>query len=83
VKPVQPGSGPRAPDPGDQFLWDLLAADPALRLVTGDKRLRRDAGMQPRVISPEACMSGAAASGADLGTQAATAPGASQRSSTA
>lgn len=28
-----------APDPGDQFLWDLLAAVPDAVLVTGDTRL--------------------------------------------
>ena len=36
---IAPGSGPPAPDPGDQHVWDLLAADAALVLVTGDKRL--------------------------------------------
>lgn len=41
-----------APDPGDALLWELLAARADLVLVTGDKRLLRDAGMQGRVISP-------------------------------
>ena len=41
-----------APDPGDQFLWDLLALRTDLFLVTGDKRLLEDAAMQPRVITP-------------------------------
>lgn len=41
-----------APDPGDQFLWDLLALRPDLWLVTGDKRLLQDVSMQPRVIAP-------------------------------
>jgi uncharacterized protein len=41
-----------APDPGDQLLWDLLAARADLLLVTGDKQLLHDAGMQGRVISP-------------------------------
>jgi uncharacterized protein len=41
-----------APDPGDQLLWDLLAARAELSLVTGDKQLLRDAGMHGRVISP-------------------------------
>lgn len=43
---------PSAPDPGDQFLWDLLALRPDLWLVTGDQRLLQDAAMQPRVITP-------------------------------
>lgn len=41
-----------APDPGDQFLWNLLALRADLILVTGNKRLLDDAAMQPRVISP-------------------------------
>ena len=41
-----------APDPGDQLLWDLLAARSDLVLVTGDKRLVEDAGMRGRVVSP-------------------------------
>jgi putative PIN family toxin of toxin-antitoxin system len=41
-----------APDPGDQFLWDLLAARPDLQLVTGDKALLKDVSMQGRVCSP-------------------------------
>ena len=46
------GSELKAPDPGDQHLWDLLAAETTLRLVTGDKRLLADASMAGRVISP-------------------------------
>ena len=42
----------RAPDVGDQFLWDLLHARADLVLVTGDKLLVHDADMAPRVISP-------------------------------
>ena len=42
-----------APDPGDQLLWELLAAKADLLLVTGDKLLLRDAGMRGRVISPQ------------------------------
>lgn len=42
----------RAPDPGDQFLWDLLALRHDLILVTGDKRLLQDEVMRARVISP-------------------------------
>ena len=41
-----------APDPGDQLLWDLLAARDDLLLVTGDKALQRDAAMRARVLSP-------------------------------
>lgn len=43
---------PRAPDPGDQLLWNLLAARADLVLVTGDKLLLRDASMLGRVVSP-------------------------------
>lgn len=49
--PANPAAPP-APDPGDQFLWNLLALRADLTLVTGDKRLQADAAMQPRVISP-------------------------------
>ena len=34
-----PASGETAPDPGDQHLWDLLAAVPDGVLVTGDQML--------------------------------------------
>ena len=47
-----------APDPGDQLLWELLAAKSDLLLVTGDKLLLRDAGMQGRVVSPQAFVAG-------------------------
>ncbi len=50
---LSPVSGPAAPDPGGQFLWDLLAARADLMLVAGDKRLLRDAVMQGRVFSPQ------------------------------
>lgn len=43
-----------APDPGDQLLWELLAARSDLQLVTGDKLLLRDARMRVRVVSPKA-----------------------------
>ncbi|MBW7925968.1 MAG: putative toxin-antitoxin system toxin component, PIN family [Burkholderiaceae bacterium] len=42
----------RAPDPGDQLLWDLLEARDDILLVTGEQRLLRDAGMRGRVVSP-------------------------------
>ena len=48
-----------APDPGDQLLWELLSARADLVLITGDKLLLRDAGMQGRVISPSAFVSAA------------------------
>ena len=41
-----------APDTGDQFLWDLLAARPDLVLITGDKLLLRQRAMRGQVISP-------------------------------
>jgi predicted nucleic acid-binding protein len=43
-----------APDPGDQFLWDLLAAHADVVLVTQDKLLLDDAVMRGRVMLPEA-----------------------------
>jgi predicted nucleic acid-binding protein len=49
--PANPTAAP-APDPGDQFLWNLLALRSDLLLVTVDKRLLDDAAMRPRVISP-------------------------------
>lgn len=53
LAPVRTVATPLAPDPGDQFLWDLLASRPDLVLVTGDKLLLQDEAMQPRVISPQ------------------------------
>ena len=49
---LTPVPAPPAPDPGDQLLWELLAARTDLLLVTGDKRLLSDRGMQGRMISP-------------------------------
>lgn len=46
-------AAPRAPDAGDQFLWDLLATRTDLMLVTGDKLLLQDETMQQRVILPQ------------------------------
>lgn len=51
---LTPVSAPPAPDPGDQLLWELLAARADLALVTGDKLLLRDVGMKGRVMSPKA-----------------------------
>jgi predicted nucleic acid-binding protein len=53
-----PALAPPAPDPGDQLLWGLLAARADLQLVTGDKLPLRDTGMQGRVITPQAFVSG-------------------------
>ena len=49
---LAPSAAAPAPDLGDQFLWDLLAARPDLVLVTGEKLLLRAAGVQGRVMSP-------------------------------
>ena len=40
-----------APDPGDQFLWNLLAGRDDLVLVTGDKFLLQAGPLQERVLS--------------------------------
>ena len=56
---VTPAGSLPAPDPGDQMLWDLLAARADLVLVTSDKRLLRDPGMRGRVITPEAFLAAA------------------------
>ena len=49
---LTPVAAPPAPDPGDQLLWESLAARADVLLVTGDKLLLRDAEMRGRVISP-------------------------------
>ena len=41
-----------APDPGDQHLWELLAAREDLLLVTGEKKLQRDRAMGSRILTP-------------------------------
>ena len=51
---VEPAACAPAPDPGDQMLWELLAARSDLVLVTSDKLLLRDRAMCGRVITPEA-----------------------------
>ena len=56
---LAPVAGPAAPDRGDQFLWNLLAARADILLVTGDKALLQAASMKGRVISPRAFVSGA------------------------
>lgn len=52
LTPVGAAAAPRAPDSGDQLLWNLLAARADLVLVTGDKLLLRDQAMQQRVLLP-------------------------------
>ncbi|MFT3778592.1 MAG: putative toxin-antitoxin system toxin component, PIN family [Ottowia sp.] len=49
---LAPALGPVAPDPGDQHLWDLLAARDDLVLVTGDKLLLTSA-MRQRILTPQ------------------------------
>ena len=55
---LAPTAAPPAPDPGDQLLWELLAARPDLLLVTGNKLLLDDPSMRGRVISPHAFVAG-------------------------
>jgi len=55
---LAPLAAPPAPDPGDQLLWELLAARADLVLVTGDKVLLKNAGMRGRVISPKVFVAG-------------------------
>ena len=43
-----------APDPGDQHLWELLAAREDLLLITGDNKLQRDRAMGSRILTPAA-----------------------------
>lgn len=50
---LQPVPAPRSPDPGDQFLWQLLAAHPELLLVTDDRLLLAKGKMRHRTITPE------------------------------
>lgn len=55
---LTPAAAPPAPAPGDQLLWELLAAKTTLLLVTGDKLLLQDLGMRGRVISPREFVAG-------------------------
>ncbi len=55
---LAPAEAAAAPDPGDQLLWDLLAARTDLMLVTGDKRLLQAPDMSGRVITPHAFWGG-------------------------
>lgn len=49
---LTPAPAPAAPDPGDQHLWDLLAARDDVVLVTGDKLLLMS-GWQARILTPQ------------------------------
>lgn len=49
---LAPRPAPPAPEPGDQHLWELLAAREDLVLVTGDRLLQQDAAMGERIVSP-------------------------------
>ena len=42
-----------APDPGDQFLWDLMASREDLMLITGDKLLLEKSPLQGRITTPQ------------------------------
>jgi uncharacterized protein len=53
LKPAVAALAVRAPDPGAQLLWNLLATRADLVLVTGDKLLLKDPGMQGRVLAPQ------------------------------
>jgi uncharacterized protein len=55
---LAPVGAAAAPDPGDQLLWDLLAARADLILVTGDNLLQQDATMHSRISSPRAFLAG-------------------------
>lgn len=48
-----------APEPGDQHLWDLLAAVPRAVLVTGDKRLIESAPSGVSIMLPGAFLDSA------------------------
>lgn len=52
LTPAKSDAIPLAPDPGDQFLWDLLSSRDDLYLVTGDKLLLQDHVLQDRVLTP-------------------------------
>ena len=53
LTPANTKTTPVAPDPGDQFLWDLLASLNDLVLVTGDELLRHNELMRNRVTLPQ------------------------------
>lgn len=49
---LHPVAAAPAPDPGDQHLWELLAARGDLILITGDKRLL-DSNEADRILNPK------------------------------
>ncbi|HET7267851.1 MAG TPA: putative toxin-antitoxin system toxin component, PIN family [Oleiagrimonas sp.] len=49
---LEPAHGMVAPDPGDQHIWDLLAAHDDLCLVTGDKLLLRHRPQPAAMLTP-------------------------------
>ncbi len=49
-----PAATTRAPEPGDQHLWDLLALQADAVLVTGDRRLLESETAPGGVVSPRA-----------------------------
>jgi putative PIN family toxin of toxin-antitoxin system len=55
---LAPAAAPPAPDPGDQLLWELLAARGDLVLITGDKLLLTDVGMRGRIVTPQNFVAG-------------------------
>ena len=50
---ISPQPTVSASDPGDQHLWELLAARADLPLVTGDQRLFEESVYRQRIISPQ------------------------------
>jgi uncharacterized protein len=52
LTPAKNDATPKAPDPGDQFLWDLLSSRDDLYLVTGDKLLLQGHVLHDRVLTP-------------------------------
>lgn len=52
VEVEPPAASRSAPDPNDQHLWDLLAAEPEVLLVTGDPVLLRSDHFAGRVLAP-------------------------------
>lgn len=55
---LEPAAGPKAPEPGDQHLWDLLAGHEGLCLVTGDALLLNASNAPAPVVSPSTFSAG-------------------------
>lgn len=53
---------PSCPDPGDRFLFDLLAAHDDLSLATRDKRLLKVKRLRARIRRPQDLLAGLSAS---------------------